>query len=402
MTYNLKAMLKNETEKNDTVANYIANKMGYLDKSSISKFLNYEKYPNRECEKFTGLVAVVNEFFGDIAHEVMTDYAKTIKPTRETARYMLEYASSNNLRELQAYLIDKMMYSKNAEAVNWAKLYEIDYIYNERNLPNSKITVSNSEMINKIENFSSETEELQAFKKILQMYYYYENKHITILFETSEDAHHKIEKITNSADELYIKNSYLTRYASIMLGVYLSKDRKVECRELADQVIKSDAAINMKTIAYLQKGNSFIFENYDSAMESYKQGLDMTDKVNERLQLAIKRSINFLNVVWGEPLAFITDDSVISDLHNKIHDYLNKGKNEKAIEVLNSINFDQLDDCDKGFQMYYEGIAKNDKASLIESLKAFNKAGKRNYCNMTLIELEKHGENTSLLISLIA
>lgn len=386
MTYNVKMMIKNETEKDNTVAATIAKLMGYKDRNTLYKFLND---PERSCLKFAGLIAVVKEYFGDIEFNVMTDYAKSLTTySKETARCLLEYANLNRLDELQAYLIEKMSSPKNSSVENrdWAKIYQLDI-----DVQNGKENILSS-----LDSFSSRFQEVVAFKNILKMYCYYDEQHSTMMRAHSGLAESSINNIevSNKSDE-YIKNSYTIRLSLLMMESYTSNREYLKCRKLAESVLQKDPSTNVKILALLQLGNSFITENYEQAMKHLKESLEliMFTKNNSSYESEIKRSINFLNVYWNKQITFITDANNATDKHNTIHNLINKNELDKAMNLLNQIDYNSLNSVDKGFHKYYEGILLDNKNAIYESIMNFKITGNKNFCDIPLSKLREQGEN---------
>lgn len=384
MTYNVKMMIKNETEKDNTVAATIAKLMGYKDRNTLYKFLNE---PERSCLKFAGLVAVVKEYFGDIEFNVITDYAKSL-PTysKGIARCLLEYANMNRLDELQAYLINKMSSPLNSSAENrdWAKIYQLDI----------DVQAGKEDVLDELNTFDSRFAEPMAYKNILKLYYYYDNQHISILKEYFPISKSSISKIAISAkSDEYIKNSYTMRLALLKMGSYISNLEFDKCREKAVEILSMNPDNRVKTVSLMHLGNTYLFENYEKGMECLKKGLELAIETKSAYEDQIKRSINFLNVYWNKQVSFITNANCVTDLHNTIHNFINKGDLEKAEKALKGINYESITTVDQGFHKYYEGIITGNKDFLYESAFNFKMAGKKNYCQLPLSKLKALGDS---------
>jgi hypothetical protein len=386
----LKQMIKNELEKDKTLATKLAKIAGYKNPTPLYKFLNES---DREVQNFNSLVKIVRELFQDREFEIMNEYCRTLDPNKKAARIALEYATINNLEELKKYLIEKLTGAKNIESKDFAFIYDIYTRLSNGEIPSSE----GIQLINR-KGFTSY--EAQLFSKIVLMYQYYFKLE---LFDNVLELVNLIKPELDEINDQYLEEQYKIRINLMLTAVYLHKGMLQESRDHAYSILKCNNIPNYTEVtAYLNLGNSFIMENYDKSLEYLKKGLDLAIKYNlENSITQLKGSLNFLMNYWGKEPSYLTIDSQeISDIHEIAFMHIRKGNKDEALNLLNKINQDDMSDWQKGFHYFYRGLIDNNKENYYKSITYFKLTGDQFYRQLPLIELKKLRENEVLLNAL--
>jgi hypothetical protein len=386
---NLKQLIKNELEKDKTLATKLAKIAGYKNPTPLYKFLND---PDREVQNFNTLVKIVRELFQDREFEIMNEYCRTLDPNKKAARIALEYAAINNLEDLKKYLIEKLAEAKNIESKDFAFIYGT-----YAKLSNEEIDSHEGiQMINRKGFTSYET---LVFSKIVQIYEYYKLR----LFDNILCLSNELQSELDNINDEFLRESYKIRMNLILVVIQLHKGMIQKSREYALNTLKYDNIPNYyKITTLLNLGNSYIMENYEKSFEYLQKGLDMAIKYSFSKSITqFKRSLNFLMNYWGkEPLYLDFNSQEISDIHEIAFMYIRKGNKDKALEILNQIKQDNMIYLQKGFHYFYRGLIDYNKENFYQSIINFKLAGDHFFRNLPLIELRKLGENEVLLNAL--
>lgn len=387
----LKQLIADKCLKNVIQQKELAKIAGYNPTAGgFGKWLNE---PDRDITDFNGLIEVVKKLFPYTESELMSDYAKSLDVNRKTARYMLEYASVNNLKDLASYLRNKLTESRNSISKAWGEIYTIDH-----KAFTSQITLHESISM-AAEYLHHDSPEVRAYSRLIQIYGYHDMKINTAVDELMKLA----EKDINEIKDTFIRDSYAARLAVIAGHDYLHSGDVRNARLQGKKILLSSSCQNFKTLANLSIGNSYIFESFDNAKKYLKNALEISYMQNDIYYAKqVRGSMNFLHNYWSKSVPYQMDDNSISTLHDKAYQLINKGDKETALNILNSINLEDCSDCEKGFNYFYRGLISNSKDDYYTSIMHFKNINEKFYRNAVLIELQKIGENEVLLRTLSA
>lgn len=373
-------------------------KKGYASKlaeiAGYSSGSNFNKMLKKETGEFPNVPSALKTFEFAFPHEdivdLMSQYALEINPNWQLARQFLEYVRINKLDELTDKLIDKLINCSNNESKEWATIYKID-----REV--SKGSITPHEAIKEIDKTKVETIEMEVFSQIVQFYNYFDVGLINHAEEFYQVVINKIEMIDNE----YIKNSYLNRLELMRCEVALHKDDQKLARKHA--LVAAESAPNtLKCFLYLRLGNSYIFESFDKSLEYLKKAKEYAEEIKAKSYgIQVKRSLNFLHNYWEKiPKHLILDSNEISDLHEVAFYYIRQGNITMGLKVLDGIEFENLNNLQKGFHCFYRGLATGNDDFYYNSIEYFKLAGEKFYRKAPLIELQKLGVKPAIISAL--
>jgi tetratricopeptide (TPR) repeat protein len=143
-------------------------------------------------------------------------------------------------------------------------------------------------------------------------------------------------------------------------------------------------------------------ESYEKALKYLNEGLKITEKFNlENTKTQIIRSLNFVMNYWGEKPDYLNHNSnEIPDLHEVAFFYIRNSNYKMAIDILDSMNLDSMNELQKGFHYFYRGLIGNSKEYFYKSVTHFKMSGDCFYRKLPLIELRKLGEHEMILNAL--
>jgi hypothetical protein len=214
-------------------------------------------------------------------------------------------------------------------------------------------------------------------------------RNIHMMNNLYEDVKNQIESIKKK----FAKDTFYARLFLLECSVNL---HNMNLGSLKEKLFLMESALDpIKSLAYLQIGNSYMLTSYDKANKLFKQGLEIA---SEKYKVQFKRSINFNNILWDKFEGYLPD----GDISNELFYYAKKGQKEQGICVLKKIDVESLSDHAKGFNYYYQGLLFNDKVLLYKSVEYFNKCGEKFYKKLPILELQKAGESEYVLNALSA
>ena len=388
MATKLKQMIKNKMEKDRTLATKLAKLIGYANPSALYKFLND---PKRDFKEFNAILTIIRELFPEQEKELMMEVAQTLDPNKHITRVALEYATITKHEELKKYLIGKLAGTKNIESKDFAFIYELDDKL-------AKKEISSHEGIELINRKGFTSFEARVFSKIVLIHEY----HALGLFDIMFDLSKIIDIEIKSIDDNYLSKCYKARLGLVMSNASLHKGYVDKARKYCNDILNSDVPETLKSIGYLYLGNSYIMESYNESLKYLEQGLYITEKYDYKYyNVQIKRSLNFLMNYWGVTPKYIDNISNdIADLHEVAFMYIRKNDKTMALQILDSINIDSLNNLQKGFHYFYRGLINNSKELFYKSVTHFKLTGEKYYLSLPLIELKKLGENEMILNAL--
>lgn len=316
----------------------------------------------------------------------------SLDPNSHLARTALEYTINNSMTNILDQLIEKLSTCDNEESQSWAEVYRIDREVVKGNL-------SLIEATNRLTYLNCETKELNALRKIFQLYNYHDLKYFEMVSTLSELVKAEIEELDNS----YMKISLLTRFSLIMQSVHLHLNQLELSRNYGKVIINNAVNEKAKGIAYRNLGNSFIQSNLDFSLEFLFKSKDIFQTLGHHIDLThTQRSINFAYCYWNRPERF-SRTSPYSALEEKqgYAFYLIRTKDlEEAENLLNEVKRDITNDFQLGFHYYYRGLIEKNEDRYYESVTHFKRAGDYYYRNLPLVELKKLGINKVILDAL--
>ncbi len=381
----LKNLIKNNLENSPHIANELLKLTTIRNKARLYRFL---QSPDCEIDCFDSILKMVRHLFPDQEFEIMDAYIRTLDPNQVLARHSLEYADCNRLDGLYEYMMGKLSNSKHRESLDWARLHEVE-------LKRARGEIANDEFPDIVNKMKFKSPEMKVYSQIVLMYCYYDLRKV----QTMKEAAPAIQKQIGKLKSPFIRASFMLRMALTMTGVSYHLGEMENIRLYGEKILDQPGGNRLKGLVHQFIGNSYIFSNYDRSLYH----LTLSEKYcnNENLSLAIKRSRNFLANYWGKIPPYLDYDSKeISDIHEVVFHHIRSGRIIDALNLLKSTDWESLTLSQKGFHMFYKGIALNDRDCLFESISYFTQANERYYIHLPLLELERIGEDPEIVRAL--
>lgn len=370
----LKKLIASETESKKNYEKVLAEVAG-CSESTINKFKNSE---NRGFEDFYGLIKIVRYMVPEREFEYMIDYSKYIDVNKQEAQNMLEYLSIH--RQITAFG-DLIIRMKNAsiKSKEWATMYEYMYEW-QRNFDE----VDQLTHLNSIRGQKIKSEEMNIFKKLLEIYAYYNMMDFKMTFELIKGLEEQIHDLKDG----YIKTTYTGRLNELLshssIRVICNPE---QARVYALDTIKNGVADKYIGYAYYIVGLSYFYESFDKALMNYKKSLTVFEEMKyKQSSEPLEESIEFLYAYWGKRMAF-------KELKNDIFYRLKTGQSIEE-NTINKVEHES-------FRLLLLGIYKKDMNLLLEAAIKFIRSGDSYTAIIAKEELNKIGIQGSFLESLI-
>lgn len=383
MGNSLKQKILNVCEDQRGIAEELAKIAGYANGTGLLRAIREERNLS-----FYGLLKVVRHLFPDQEKELMVDHALTVDVNKKTARYLLEYFEINKLHESKRRLINKMLNCKNLESQEFAAVYNIDdqYLTGEIDYLEA-IKLYDSLKIKK-------SDEMKAGIVLFKNYCYMDKQMHSISYELAKN----LDEVIDNFKETYIQETFYSRLM-IFRVAFLVRDGKIQqSRDLCSQLINRVEDSYFKSWAFLHLGNSYIVSDYKKANFYLTTGYKLSQGEHDIAEKNIKRSLNFVNTLWGKQADHLNlKSNHPSDVHEVIFYYIKKGQKTEALKKLNQMNLDEMTVSNKAFHYYFRGFVENPIENFSLSVKCFMEANDVHFRNLPIIELKKLGIHESVL-----
>lgn len=377
----LRQRMMNDFESERGLATRMAKLAGYASAAKLKSTIAKE---DGEIANFNGFVRVVHEMYPDEKINLMIDFAKTLNPNRQTARYMLEYATLYKLKETKLLLIRELSESSSEESNDWAFVYNIDNALIEG-------TINPTEAINLLLNRNYTCADMKVFARIVEFYAHLDKQNMNILKNIYADVVSNLDSIKNE----FSKNAFKARFFAIESRVAMLEDSNVSAKDNIFLVM--NALDPIKANNFLQYGNSFMLTDYEKTKKYLNQAYEYAGD-DIKIKSEVIKSKNFSAILHKKYEDYVYD----GDLSNEIYLYCMMKNKEKAEDLLKSINLSDLTDYQKAFNFYYRGLLYNDDKLLCTSIVYFNKCGDKYYKRLPVKQLATMGVENHFLEALVS
>jgi tetratricopeptide (TPR) repeat protein len=384
----LKQMIINKCEEVRGLAGILAEIGDYSSGSALLKILKDEK---KEFAKFYGLIKIVRHLFPDQEKELMEQYALTLDPNKQTARTMLEYLEVGKSHEIKRELISKMLDCKNHESQEFAQVYSIDDQY----LSGS---ISYLEAINLYDKITiKKSQEMKVGIVLFKSYCYMDRQMHNMCYDLTLTLDELIDKLP----ECYIQETYYSRLTMFRVAYLVKSNQHDKARDYCNELINRINDSYFKSWAMMHLGNSYIVSDYRKAKFYLTSGYKLSKGKYNLAEENIKRSLNFVNTLWGEEAEHLNLKSTHpSDIHEVAFYQIKKNQFTEATKTLNKLNKEKMTDSQLAFHHYYRGLIDGKIESYTTSIEYFKKANDSYFRNLPILELQNLGINASILKAL--
>jgi hypothetical protein len=382
----LKTVIKNKLDSSPSLADELVSLTTIRNKTRLYRYL---QSPDCEIDCFESLLTMVRQVCPEQEYEVMDAYIRTLDPNQVLARHSLEYANCNRLDNLYYFMLDKLStMGKHRESQEWVRLHELE---DQRH----KGEISNVDFPKILNSIKFKSPEMKVYSKIVLLYYYYDLRD----YQRLKDASSVIEKQIRKLKSPFIRTSFTLRLAMAMTAVSYHFGELEKIRLYGQVILDQPGQNRLKSMVHLYFGNSYIYSNYQRSLYHLLKAEELSGK--EFFFKQLKRSRNFLANYWGETPPYLDFSSKeIPDIHEVVFHHIKSGRMIEALNLLKSTDWESLTNNQKGFHMFYKGIAVNDRNFLFESVQYFTQAEEKYYIYLPLLELERIGEDPEIVRAL--
>ncbi|KAA0750159.1 hypothetical protein DN401_25785 [Bacillus sp. BF2-3] len=281
--------------------------------------------------------------------------------------------------ELLKRLVDQEMTSANKENREWASLYELIYKRYKGHIKGEKLLLE----LNKRKKYLKlKSKELEILSEEIEMLSAYDQGNFKLMVNKSDFLMEKL----NDIKDPYLRESFFYKIKECAIHGHLTAYELEKLREICEEVIQSIPINNrfpvVEATVYGVLGESFMLcdESFDKSLFYLKKALSILEKESSN-QMEMRRTM-IANTIEFLKIHHKVDLENIKPLHAAEQAYLEiqKGNNEHAIEILMKLKEENGELS--AFQIYYLGLAKNDKELLLKSLDMFERLGNIFYAQL--------------------
>ncbi len=360
--------------------------------NKISNQINFHRMSTRKIGKrintthvtisnfLNGKSQMKSNTYGELLKEVFPDdvntrrmcceryFSQTDKPMNK--RLAMDYLAVHGEQELLKQLVDVEKVSHDKDNREWAYVYELVYLRNKGELSGKSLQKRLHQAKKEIK---ISTTEMQVLFEILSLFATADRRNFKLMNDTAVILFEEINSISDS----YIKLSFEYKIKECMIQGLLMSGEVEKARTTCHEIINREELRRrfpmIVATAYGTLGESYTFESYETATYYIGKAIELLEKkLNARMSLRNDMMINtieFLKIKWK------VDLNNVHPIHlaEKAYLEIQLGNNETAIQMLKSL--EEVNGELSAFQLYYMGLAKNDKSLFVESLNKFEQLG---------------------------
>lgn len=349
-------------------------KIAHKSAPSISRFVN-----GSHIIDLRSAVKIIKHYFPMQEKEIMTDFC--VNMDRKNGRTAIEYSMVNGLEALSQILLEKLRSSGNRIDNEWARAYELEILRNKQG-------ASSIDLLHQIYRTRADSVEMKVYLLILASYCYFDLRQIDLIQRNLLEAEYLIPQINDD----FIRESYQVRLGQVLTVIFLSQNQVEDARKYGLAVIENELFRAISGPVYHAIGNSYLFDDYEQAIYYLEIARDIFIERNRLVQAQeVKDSIIFTQLFHGYKAEQLIDTESVKGKHSKVFELISEGKNQDALDLLETIQADLLPDYTKGFHYYYKGRILKQEDLYFEAIYYFKKSGDVFYRQLPCLELKKLG-----------
>jgi transcriptional regulator with XRE-family HTH domain len=355
-------------------------KVAMLIDSSKQALSDYEK--GRKNIGFRKLIRLAYLLFPH-PREKMYEWCLKLDSV-ESIKQAFEYAAVIRDVDLLKKLLTKHK-SEHGVIGECVKIYTIIYNFMTNKIKGTDLL----EEINKIKTPSDKA--LKILLKIIEAYYYYYIREFWLMLKTSKNIVPEILSLSDKREK-FIKESYFHRICEIYGPAYLHLNNLQLARECGEVLINANFCAKTVSDGYFIVGMSFLLEDKKKCLENLQASYDiLKDSGDQELINLAKYNLNFAKAYHGEEL----DNDAPGELKAFFSAKWSEGN------VLSDLEKDINLEEEKEFQLYYRALAAKSTDDLIECYGLFFNQTNFFFSGVVAKDLERLGEKSNLIESLI-
>lgn len=384
----LKSLIKDKFDTERGLALEVAKEVGLKTATPLYKWLNEN---DREMDDLSMIVKMAKKICSDKWNLVIKEYFKELNPNKQSMRSALEYLSVFKDVETSKELLELTKNSDNKETFDFNFYYTLEH---------KALQMDSKEVATIIDNRKAKTIEMTVFSKFILMYAYLRDAK----YQSMEEQVEFIAPLIEQMKEGYMKRSFTSRLNALKVSIILNDGDSEKTEKLGLQALETNERTPLDVLINMNMGNAYIMYDFNKAMKYFNTAIELAEYYNDETKKSmVQHSIDFCKCYWKVNCNPSKIDVVgLSSKYNKIFAHISCEEHEEAMQLIESIDMEDLDDDMKAFHFFYKGMITRDKDDFYESVEYFRKTGDRHYRNLSLIELKKLGDSERLLKSLSA
>ncbi len=223
------------------------------------------------------------------------------------------------------------------------------------------------------------------------MYSYLDFSNYEKVNECIESVLPRIENVAKHTN----RNSFLLRVKEMQVPIHLHNNGDLnKAREVCFEILNDpfNYYMSTKAIAYCKLGESYALSEYETAKKYICKALELIGvPVNKKFEIRRNKILNvllFLKIHHGKELDSI--DRTKLDLAELAFFYIKLGKKEEALEILKGL--EKQNGSLSAFQLYYMGLATEDRKYFEKSIESFTKTGDFFYISLPINALKCYNQ----------
>src|SRR5699024_2710998 len=248
-------------------------------------------------------------------------------------------------------LIIKNKNSLNQSNQEWADVYQVlidrRYRRHETHI-----------YLRRLKNIKTDDPQLKCLIELSKVALYYDQNEFGKIGNFLDIQHNLFNQIKDD----FLFSSYRLKLYQHLFVYYWVRNELIMARKYAFRALNETNSVLTKASLHTNLGLTYTFDTYAQGMYHFKEALKLANTYQlEQVKRSIQqKNIPFFSAHVGDVEGIETDDR-----SEQAHLEISKGNRSKAITILEQMPLDSP------FKLYYLGLAKQDKAILLQSYSDF-------------------------------
>ncbi len=298
---------------------------------------------------------------------------------------LLELADLDENYEEMDLIIERLRFSSDSMLNEFGNVYQI-----HRQLQKGQI--NRIEASRKLGKMDLKTPECKVFSRLMILPICLQTAEYKLMYEVGNEIDLDIIE-----EESFLKKSYRSRLLSMLANAELGIGNLKKAQFYASLTVDSAITDNFYASGYLIHGNTLLFSDYNEAKLSFLQGLEYTEEGKFHYR-ELRRSLSFLENYHGEENIYLDHSSnEVGERQGVAYALIKEGKKSEALKILEELENREQNKNILAFHYYYKGLCTDSKDYFFKSVRYFKESDDTYCVKLPLDELERLGENKTLL-----
>lgn len=296
------------------------------------------------------VMSLSQEHDHETAHDLTRQYCLQ-SPSDEICKTCMEFLYMNGYFDDLRRIIDSNKTSQQQTNQLWAEIYQIMIDRRMKRHPSHLL-------LQRLNSIMTDDANLTCLIELTRVSIYYDQNKFGKIANLLDEQHNLFSQV----NDRFLLSSFDLRLYQLLFVYYWVRNELIMARKYAFRALNETNSVLTKASLHTNLGLTYTFDTYAQGMYHFKEALKLANTYQlEQVKRSIQqKNIPFFSAHFGHVEGIETDDR-----SEQAHLEIAKGNRSKAITILEQMPLDSP------FKLYYLGLAKQDKAILLQSYSDF-------------------------------